>query len=64
MLAWIFRTLNAKIITTQFEFVRKPLKVVLLISQQFVKGSARQLHGKHTWVIINNFDGNIKTNQK
>jgi len=60
MLAWIFRTLNAKIITTQFEFVRKPLKVVLLISQQFVKGSAQQLHGKHTWVIINNFDGNIK----
>lgn len=60
MLAWIFRTLNAHIITTRYELVRKPLKVILLLSQKVAKFSRGRLQNKTTWVTINNFDGNIK----
>ena len=60
MLAWIFRTLNANIITTRYEWIRKPLKVLLLVSQKFAKRSREQLNGRPTWTVIGNFDGNIK----
>src|SRR5260370_32711558 len=60
MLAWIFRTLNARIITTRFEIVRKPLKVLLLISQKFARRSRQQLDNKPSWVVIDNFDADLK----
>jgi hypothetical protein len=61
MLAWIFRSLNAHIITTRFDVaVRKPLKVLLLVSQNFARRSRKTLINKSTWTVIDNFDGNIK----
>jgi FkbM family methyltransferase len=60
MLAWIFRTLNARIITTRFEIVRKPLKVLLLISRRFYLRSLKKSSGQPDWVVIDNFDKDIK----
>lgn len=60
MFAWIFRTLNAHIITTRLELVRKPLKVLFLVSQFFAKRSQRTLKNKTQWTVINNFDSNLK----
>lgn len=60
MLAWIFRTLNARIIATPYEWVRKPLKVLLLVSQKFARNSQKKLGNQSTWVVIDNFDVDIK----
>src|SRR5882672_7332848 len=58
--AWIFRSLNSNIITTRYEWLRKPLKVVFLISTKIRVRSLKKPVGKPQWDIINNFDGNIK----
>jgi len=60
MLARIFRALNSHIITTRFELIRKPLKVLVLFSQGFARRSMRHLNNKVTWVEIDNFDSDIK----
>ncbi len=58
--AWIFRSLNANIITTRYEWIRKPLKVTFLISTKIRFRSLKKSLGKAQWDIIRNFDGNIK----
>ena len=57
---WIFRSLNAYIVTTPWAAVRKPLKVLFLVSAYFRSLSLKRLKGKPTWCVINNFDRNIK----
>src|SRR6267154_3857129 len=58
-LAWIFRTLNAHLITTSFSWVRKPLKVLFLLSEKVKSWSLKKSDGKPHWEIISNFDKDI-----
>ncbi len=59
-LAWAFRSLNAHIVTTRFTWVRKPLKVLLLISEKFRSWSLKNQDGKTKWIVIDNYDKDIK----
>jgi FkbM family methyltransferase len=58
-ISWLFRSLHAKIVTTQTEWVRKPLKVSFLLASRLRAWSVKKLNGKHAWVTIRNFDGDI-----
>jgi FkbM family methyltransferase len=58
-IAWVFRTLNAHLITTSSAWVRKPLKVLFLISEKIKLASLKKSDGEPHWEIIRNFDGNI-----
>lgn len=60
LLAGFFRSLNAHIVTTRFKLVRKPLKVLFLISGYFRSWSLRKPNGKPCWEVIDNFDKDIK----
>src|SRR5258708_12088987 len=60
MVGWILRTLNSRIITTRLEWVRKPLKVLLLISRRFYLQSLKKSSSKPNWIVIDNFDSNVK----
>jgi FkbM family methyltransferase len=57
--AWIFRSLNAHIISTRFEWVRKPLKVLFLLSEKIKSWSLKRSDGRPHWEIIRNFDRDI-----
>jgi FkbM family methyltransferase len=58
--ARVFRSLNAHIITTRFEWVRKPLKVLFLLSGKVQSWSMKKSDGKSHWEILQNFDTDIK----
>jgi len=58
--AWFFRSFNAHIITTRFEWVRKPLKVLFLLSEKVKSRSLKKSDGKRHWEIIQNFDRDIR----
>jgi FkbM family methyltransferase len=60
LLAKLFRNLNAHIVTTPHEWVRKPLKVLFLIAVYFRSWSLRRFNGKPSWEIIDNYDKTIK----
>ncbi|MBS1682687.1 MAG: FkbM family methyltransferase [Bacteroidetes bacterium] len=55
----LFRSLNAHLITTRYEWVRKPLKVHLLLSRWMGKRSLKKIISTD-WVVIHNFDHNLK----
>jgi FkbM family methyltransferase len=54
--AWLFRTINSKIITTRSRLMHKVLKVTLLISS---KVSVATRYGRNEEVVIRNFDGDL-----
>jgi len=58
--AWVFRSLNAHIITTRYGWVRRPLKVLFLVSSKVKSWSLRKSDGKPRWEIIQNFDRDLK----
>lgn len=58
-LAKVFRTLNAHIVTTSSPWVRKPLKVLFLLSEKIKSRSLKRTDGKPHWEIIHNFDKDI-----
>ena len=59
-LPWVFRSLNAHIITTHSAWVRKPLKVLFLLSSKVKSWSTKKSDGKRHWEVIQNFDSDLK----
>lgn len=56
---WFFRSINAKLITTDNLFLEKILKTFFYFSTLFYR-RARKRNFKKEVIIINNFDGDIK----